>query len=92
MNEDKKKRTEKHTVMAENYHLDHETGLPCKCGFVLYTAPCLPAMAQSLAQQLKMVGKSYRIVTKDGQPGFKIVDQWLRDGFKPDDGRDKDDL
>ena len=85
VNELAKKRQDLHTVLAENYQLDKETGLPCKFGWVLYSAPCLPAMAKSLAEQLKMVNKSYRIVTKDNKPGRVIIDEWLREGFMPDD-------
>ena len=81
----KKDIRELHTVLVENYMLDKETGLPINCGFVLYTAPTTPAMAKSLAEQVKMVNKSYRIMTGDGQG--RIVDQWLRKGFVPDDGR-----
>lgn len=76
------------TVLVENYCLDKETGMATKCGFILYSAPCLPAMAKSLADQLKAANKSYRIMTQDGKGD--IVDQWLRDGFKPDDGREID--
>lgn len=85
MNEQAKKREELHTVLCENYQLDKETGLPCKFGWVLYSAPCLPAMAKSLAAQLKMVNKSYRIVTKDNKKGSIILEEWLREGFIPDD-------
>jgi hypothetical protein len=80
-----KKRSDLHTVLCENYQIDKDTGLACKCGFILYSAPCTPAMAKSLAEQLKAVNKSFRIVTKDNKKGSIIVDQWLREGFIPDD-------
>jgi len=76
---------EKHTVLVENYMLDKDTGLPVKCGFVFYSAPTSPTMAQSLAAQLRMCGKSYRIVTKDNKPGAEIIEQWWRKDFVPDD-------
>lgn len=85
MAEEEKKRTELLTVLVENVMLSKDTGYPEKQGFVLYTAPCSSAMAQALANQLKMVGKSYRIVTLDGKPGYRVVEQWLRPGFVPDD-------
>jgi len=87
MNELAKKRQELHTVLCENYQINKFTGEACKFGWILYSAPCLPAMAKSLAEQLKMVNKSYRIVTKDNKKGSVIVEQWFRSGFIPSDGR-----
>jgi len=75
------------TVAVENYDRDKETGYAINQRFCLYTAPTDPAMARSLASQLRMVGKSYRIATNDFRPGGVIVEQWLRDGFVPVDGK-----
>ena len=74
------------TVMVENYDLDKETGVAINKRFCLYSSPTDPAMARSLAENLRRVGKSFRIMTDDGKG--KIVAQWLRDGFVPDDKRE----
>lgn len=86
MNELAKKRGTLYTVLAENVMLNKETGYPCKFGFVLYSSPCIPSMAKALASQIRMCNRSYRIMEKDGKG--KIVEQWWRKGFIPDDKRD----
>ena len=85
MNELAKKRAELVTVLCESYDIDKETGLPVNQRFLLYSAPCLPDFAASIAENLKRAGKSFRIMEKDGRG--RIIAQWLRPGFTPSDGR-----
>jgi len=85
MNELAKKREELYTVLAECVMLSHETGLPEKQTWILHSAPCRLEMARSIAQSVRMVNKSYRIVTKDWKKGSVVIDEWLRPGFCPDD-------
>ena len=85
-NELAKKREELVTVMVENYQIDKETGAGCKFGFIYHSAPTTLAFARAYAVDLQRCGKSWRIVTKDNKPGSKVVAQWLRSNFIPDDG------
>lgn len=73
--------------MIENTIKDRDGNI-VKRQFIWYSAPTTPAMAAALAENLRRAGASFRIMTEDGA-GI-VVDQWLRPGFVPDDGRDKE--
>ena len=66
--------------------LSKETGFPEKQGFIYHSAPTTAGFAKAYAEDLKRCNRSYRIVTNDGKQPFKIIEQWLRSDFIPDDG------
>jgi len=86
MNELARKREELVTVLVENVMLNKETGFVEKSVFVYHSAPTSIGFARAYAQDLQRCGKSWRIVTKDNKPGSKVLAQWLRSNFIPDDG------
>lgn len=87
MNELARKREEKYTVLVENTMLNKETGFVEKSSFVYHSAPTSLGFAKAYAEDLQRCGKSWRIVTKDNKVGSKIIAQWLRKDFIPDDQR-----
>lgn len=77
-----------YTVQCERNLTDRD-GKLIKRQFIQYSAPTSLTMARALAEHLRRINQSWRIVTDDGRPSKKgrvnIIEFWHRENLEPDE-------